>query len=114
MPNFRTNLITTAYVSEPILVGNALRLSLQIKDDTATFTWGSAVVELEWSTLVGIEGDVNLENWQSFATAVTFTSSTKGKRNISVAGAGHIRLRTTTADGGADPNAITTYLLEGF
>ena len=50
-------------------------------------------------------GDSEHEHFANFDPPVQFTSTAKSKRAVSVMGSGAIRLKTSTADGGADFNA---------
>jgi hypothetical protein len=113
IPTFRANLASDQWASPPITTGGALRITVQVNDDADTYTWGNAVLELQYSALLGTNEDGTLlEQWASFSPAVTFTTGNRSKRNISISGAGFVRLRTSTADGGADPAAIVTWRLE--
>lgn len=111
MPFFRHSLISDVDRSEPIMVrAGQTRLSISFVTATTT-TWGSAVVNLRRSVEIGKEADVEIGNYQDLKTAVKFTSATTSIWNISVT-PGFYRLETTTADSGADHQAIVTWRLD--
>jgi len=92
-------------------VGQATLLSVSVKIGSS-FAWGSAVIELQHSFEIGLdELDRDRENAQSFSPAVTLTTSTTYVRNVPIANAGNIRLKVTTADGGADPQSIVSMVM---
>ncbi len=102
-PNTPTiNLTSTISATAPVPVPQAkdAKATIDIIADTSVYPWASAVVELQWSIELGTN-----ENWNSLATPITLTSSTNAKRAVAVEGAGYIRLKVTTAEGGSDPNA---------
>ena len=107
----RLNLASPNSTTQPIEVpdGVAAQLTIDINDKDATKTWGSAVVNLQFSTSVEADKDgVDLTHWQNFSPTVQFTSSTKARRAVGVTGAGNVRLIVSTTDSGADPAAVVT------
>lgn len=116
MPSFRLGLTSTRSVSDwlPVPAG-ATKLSVTITDNathppTTTYTWGAAVVDLQYTVMTGSDalGQL-LDSPQAFSPAVQFTTSIKSKRNIGVSAAGNVRLKVSTAISTADPNALVTY-----
>jgi len=100
----RINLMTDIAVSDvyplPQIVGGvATKASVDIIQ-LSSFSGTSWAVGLQYSLETGDD-----ENWRTFVPAVTFDNTTPSRRNVSVVGAGHIRLITTTADSSADPEA---------
>lgn len=73
-------------------------LTLAVDHDDAAYTWGSAVVEVEYAL------DPLGDRWFSFDPAVQLTT-TRRTAVLSVGGLSLVRMRVTTADGGADPLA---------
>jgi len=107
----RLNLTNATDCTTPIPVpAGAAKLTIDI-NDASTFTWGSAVVDLQYTVALGQDPDTSedVTNWQNMDPTVQLTSSTKARRNVGVTGAGWVRLYVSTPDGGADPNAIVTW-----
>lgn len=117
MPTLRLSLVSTLSVSDwlPVPAG-ATKCSVTITDNatsppSSTYTWGAAVVDLQYSVMVGrAEDGQMLDSPQAFSPAVQFTNSAKSKRNIGVSAAGNVRLKVSTGASTADPNALVTYL----
>ena len=106
----RLSLVTPTSTTPPIVVpdGIAAKLTIDINDSSAT-TWGSAVVDLQYSTVIGHDSDgTPLDNGQNFNPVVQFTSSRKARRSIGVTGAGNVRLHVSTAASAADKQAMVT------
>ena len=104
------SLVTPTSTTPPIVVpdGIAAKLTIDINDSSAT-TWGSAVVDLQFSAVVGHDSDGTLlDNWQNFNPVVQFTSTTKARRSIGVTGSGNVRLHVSTAASAADKQAMVT------
>ncbi len=97
---------TTPWIAVPL---GARRAAIQIEPD-ATNGWRTSVVTARWK--VDDEprdpAKKHAVTAQAFDAAVTFSTSTPGRRKVPVAGASHIQLVTTTADGDASPNAEYT------
>lgn len=110
MPSTRVNLQSLPFASNPIEVPiGATKLSVSINDG-ASFTWGNAVLRLEWSVEVGFdELGAEVDDWQAFDPTVTFTTGTRARRAIGITGTSWIRFRTTTPGATADPAAILTW-----
>ena len=97
-PDSEFSLAAVDSITAQIQVTNAARLAVTV---IAT-NWGTAVAELEWS----LDG----ENYHSFSTAITFSTSNKAELGVDVNTARWVRVRTTTADGSADTAAkLYTY-----
>ena len=106
----RINLTNTLEATQPIRVpAGAAKVTIDINAGSS-FTWGSAVVDLQYSVEQGQEPDTNTDvtNYVNMNPVVQWTSSVTSRRNVGVTGAGWIRLKVSTADGGADPAAIVT------
>ena len=110
MHSHRLSLVTPTSTTPPIVVpdGVAAKLTIDINDSSST-TWGVAIVNLQFSTVIGHDDDGTLlDNWQNFNPVVQFTSTTKARRSIGVTGAGNVRLNVSTADEDADKEAMVT------
>ena len=117
MPYCRLSLVNTRSVTDwfPVPPGTTkLSVSLtelSVAGAPTTYTWGAAVVDLEYSVQVGlIEDGSKLDSPQAFSPAVQFTSSAKSKRNIGVSAAGNVRLKVSTSASTADPNVLVSYV----
>ncbi len=107
MISHRLNLTDPNSTTPPLAIPpGAAKLSIDINDGSGT--WGSAVVDMQFSLSTEVVDGTDLTNWQNFPTAVQFTSSVKARRAVSVTGYGWVRLRVTTPDAGADINAVVT------
>jgi len=67
-----------------------------VSHDDSTYTWGNAVVTVEYAM------DQGLGTWHSYD--ITLTSTNKA-RQVPVVAAHAIRLRVSTSENGTDPNA---------
>lgn len=85
--------------SIPLLVAGAVRFSVSVTQ-ASTFTWSSGVIAVEWTV------DPDADRWQAFNPARELNVSNQSYANIGVAGLLAVRLRTTTAQGSADPAAV--------
>ena len=74
----------------------------------SSFSWASAVADMQWS-LMPVDADHAFA--VTYSPAVQFTTSVNSKRSIGVNSAGYIRVKTSTAEDGGDPNAT---VLMGF
>jgi hypothetical protein len=107
----RLNLTSTLEFMEPLHVGQTNKLAVDVILGSG-FSWGSAVVALQWSIKVGKDDDGNVwEQWNAFSPARTLSSTTTNLVNVPVGGLSFIRLVATTADGASDPNAIAVFRL---
>ncbi len=96
------NLSQTNYVTEDHLVPpGADRATITIQPN-ATDGWGTAVVGVQWKN---DDGSIVEMDYNNMDPAITFSTSTPARLGVSVAGATHIILKTTTADGTADAAA---------
>jgi len=92
--------------------GQFTHLTVAVKADTTTYTWGTAVATLQFSPMIGVNDDgEDVDDWQAFPTSTTLTTSSMSARGVSIAGAGWLRLHVTTAAGAADPHAPTTIVM---
>lgn len=110
MPSVRISLLSTssATLAVPVPAG-ATKVSFSIKHSTS-YTWGTAVVALEWSAEVGNDSEGTLlDDWQAFSPAVTLVTATRFKRNVGVSGTSWVRWHVTTAGLASDPKAMLTY-----
>ncbi len=109
MLSHRLNLTDPNSTTPPLAIPpGAAKLSVDI-NDSSSYTWGSAVVDMQFSLSIERDEDgVDLTNWQNFPVAVQYTTSVKARRAVSVTGYGWVRLRVTTPDSGADINAVVT------
>ena len=82
----------------------SLSVDVQIRN---SFTWSTGVIGMEWSV-----SSQDYEKGVTFSPAVTFTSTTKSRYNIDVAGMVWIRFIVTTAEGANDPAAKIVYMIE--
>ena len=99
-PDFYINLAATGSSDPWIVPPTHNRLSVTV--DAAT--WSTAQVTLEWS----LDGEV----FHIFSGTIRLSSSLTGKAQIPVGGMNFIRLRTSTAAGGASASAgvhVLTY-----
>ena len=106
----RLSLVTPTSTTPPIVVpdGIAAKLTIDINYSSSN-TWCLAIVNLQFSTVIGHDDDGTLlDNWQNFNPVVQFTSSTKARRSIGVTGSGNVRLNVSTADKDADKEAMVT------
>ncbi len=105
----RINLTNTLEATQPMQVPRgAAKVTIDINAGSS-FTWGSAVVDLQYTVELGQDKDgTDVTNWQDMSPTVQFVTGTKARRNVGVTGAGWIRLKVSTADGGADPDAVVT------
>ena len=92
------SLVALNAVSKPILIRGGVRLAIGITH-SSSFTWGAAVVTLQWTA------DPDLERWHAFNGSKTLTTTRNAYDAVAVAGVLAVRLKVTTADGGADPLA---------
>ena len=107
----RISLVTPNNATAPIAVpdGVAAKITVDINDDADTYTWGVAVVDLQYSASLEQDRDgTDLTNWQNFSPTVQFVTGTRYRRSVGVTGAGNVRLFVTTADSGADDDAVVT------
>ncbi len=103
------NLTTTDDEYPVFPTHNFTKLTVAIIADTGTYTWGNAVVTVQFSPRLGVNEDGDdISSWQALPSTVTFITTAMAKRGISISGLGNIRLHVTTADGGADPHAPYT------
>ena len=109
MISHRLNLTDANSTTPPLAIPpGAAKLSIDINDGSS-YTWGSAVVEMQFSLSIELDEDgTDLTNWQAFNTAVTFTSSVKARRAVSVTGYGWVRLKVSTSASAADIGAVVT------
>ncbi len=109
MISHRLNLADPNSTTPPMAIPpGAAKLSVDI-NDSSSYTWGSAVVDMQFSLSIEHDPDgTDLTNWQNFPVAVQYTTSVKARRAVSVTGCGFVRLRCTTPDAGADINAVVT------
>ena len=97
---------TTPAIAVPL---GAAKVSIDINDDTDTYSWGNAVVDLQFTVAYEYDDQgTDITNWQNFSPVVQFDSSTKVHLNIRVSTRSAIRLKVTTSDSGADINAIVS------
>ena len=110
MPSLRVNLQTTSFATPWIAVPpGATKLSASV-NDASGFTWGNAVLALQWSVEVGRdENGILLDDPQAFDPAVTFVTATRSRRAIGISGTDWVRFKTTTPGSTSDPSAILTY-----
>lgn len=107
MPSDILPLVTPGAVTKWYSADSLATLSAQVKTDTDTYAWGSAVVELQHTFVMGedVEGN-DLEDAQAFSPAVEFSTGTTYLRNIPIFACGQFRFRVKTPDSGADPRAL--------
>jgi hypothetical protein len=112
MASYRINLATTLGCTDWITVPpDVTKAAISIALGSS-FSWGSAVVDLQHTFSRGMDKDGNqLENAQNFSPAIQFDTDTTYRRNVSIGGTHHIRLKTTTAAGASDPNAQVVVML---
>ena len=96
------NLSQTNYVTDdhPVPPG-ADRATVDIQPN-ATDGWGVAVVGMQWKT---DDGTIDEMAYRDMDPVITFSTSTPARLGVSVAGATHVILKTTTVDGTADAAA---------
>ena len=99
----RINLTDEAGVSAPVLIARYRHALLHlIPDPDASLSIGSGIAKLQYSA----DG----ENF--FDTATTLTNSAPGTTTaVDVTGVYAIRMKTSTANGSSDPNALTKVYL---
>ena len=68
----------------------------------STFTWASAVADMQWGLKVTDSDDCFAV---TYSPVVQFTTSLNSQRAIAVNASGYIRVKTSTAESGADPAA---------
>ena len=76
--------------------------------DIQATSWSTAVVELKWCVKRGEN-----EKGQSYDTAITFSTSTPARRNVSVTGAACVYLEVTTPAATATSNADVVVAFDG-
>lgn len=98
----------------PVLVPDgATKAAIDVAVDTVTYGWASAVLSIQDSNGVGLDAQGrSQENFATRSPAVTFSSGTVHRRNVSVTPGALITLRVTTAAAstGGDPSAEVTWL----
>jgi hypothetical protein len=106
------NMTTTDGYTEPFHIGRTNKLATDAILASGK-SWGSAVVDLEWSLHRGFDEEGrSLEQWNAFSPAVQMSSSATSLRRVPVGGLSYIRLKTSTADpANADAGAIAVFQL---
>ena len=102
--SYRINLTDTNSVTAPIQVpAGAAKISVDING-----TWGTAVVDLQFSLSQEMDDTTDLTNWQAFSPAIQWSTTTQARRAVGVTGTGWVRLKCTTADSTASIAAVVT------